>query len=132
MDEAPLSLRLRSSRPPYFSALPFVKSQVREMRVSGGTGGAGVVPIVSVFFGIVIRMYHLDHGPAHFHAEFRGQNAIFDLQGRLIDGDIRPGKVRRLVEIWARLHRFELEANWHRIRVGRSLERIEPLDRGDK
>jgi hypothetical protein len=27
------------------------------------------VPIISAFFGIVIRMYYKEHEPAHFHAE---------------------------------------------------------------
>jgi hypothetical protein len=27
------------------------------------------MPIISAFFGIVIRMYYKEHEPAHFHAE---------------------------------------------------------------
>jgi len=30
------------------------------------------VPVISVFFGIVIRMFYREHGIAHFHAELRG------------------------------------------------------------
>ena len=33
------------------------------------------MPVISVFFGIVIRMYYEDHDPAHFHAEYEGQRA---------------------------------------------------------
>lgn len=29
----------------------------------------GSVPVISVFFGIVIRMFYREHGVAHFHAE---------------------------------------------------------------
>jgi len=31
------------------------------------------VPIISTFFGIVIRMVYKDHEPAYFHAEHQGQ-----------------------------------------------------------
>jgi uncharacterized protein DUF4160 len=31
------------------------------------------MPIISAFFGIVIRMYYKEHEPAHFHAEHAGQ-----------------------------------------------------------
>jgi hypothetical protein len=31
------------------------------------------VPIISVFFGIVVRMFYKEHEPAHFHAEYQGQ-----------------------------------------------------------
>ena len=33
------------------------------------------MPIISAFFGIVIRMYYRDHEPPHFHAEHAGQQA---------------------------------------------------------
>jgi hypothetical protein len=33
------------------------------------------LPVISTFFGIVIRMYYQEHEPPHFHAEFHGQNA---------------------------------------------------------
>ena len=29
------------------------------------------MPVISVFFGIVIRMFYREHGVAHFHAERR-------------------------------------------------------------
>jgi uncharacterized protein DUF4160 len=35
------------------------------------------VPVISIFFGIVIRMFYREHGVAHFHAEYQGQQATF-------------------------------------------------------
>jgi len=29
------------------------------------------VPVVSVFFGIVIRMFYREHGVAHFHGDYQ-------------------------------------------------------------
>lgn len=38
------------------------------------------MPTISVFFGIVIRMYFDDHNPPHLHAEHQGEKAVFDLE----------------------------------------------------
>ncbi len=42
------------------------------------------MPIISMFFGIVIRMFYNEHEPAHFHAEYQGQRGKFDLDGEII------------------------------------------------
>jgi hypothetical protein len=31
------------------------------------------MPIISTFFGIVIRMFYKEHEPPHFHAEHQGR-----------------------------------------------------------
>jgi Domain of unknown function (DUF4160) len=38
-----------------------------------------IMPIISTFFGIIIRMYFGDHNPPHFHVEFQGEKATFTL-----------------------------------------------------
>jgi hypothetical protein len=38
------------------------------------------MPVISVFFGIAIRMYYEDHDPPHIHAEYQGQRAKFDFE----------------------------------------------------
>ena len=55
------------------------------------------MPIISVFFGIVIRMFYREHEPAHFHAEHQGQQGKFDLDGKMIAGNIQSKTARRLV-----------------------------------
>lgn len=85
------------------------------------------MPIITAFFGIVIRMFYKEHEPAHFHAEHAGQQAKFDFSGTLIAGDIRSRKARERIRDWAQLHRTELEANWEKMKAGRPLESIEPL-----
>jgi hypothetical protein len=86
------------------------------------------VPVISVFFGIVIRMFHREHGVAHFHAEYQGQQATFTFDGNILSGSIRSRTAVRLIEEWATLHRSELEANWNRVKAREALEKIEPLD----
>ena len=85
------------------------------------------MPIISVFFGIVVRMFYKEHEPAHFHAEYQGQQGKFNLDGERIVGSVRSKTARRLIREWALLHRPELEAKWKRMKRGRPLERVEPL-----
>ncbi|WP_410493894.1 DUF4160 domain-containing protein [Endozoicomonas sp. 8E] len=35
-----------------------------------------VMPVISSFFGIYIRMYHDDHPPPHIHAEYQGHESL--------------------------------------------------------
>ena len=86
------------------------------------------MPIISTFFGIVIRMYYREHEPAHFHAEYQGLQGKFSFEGKLLVGNIRSRTARRLVRQWALAHRAELEANWKSTMTGHPLERIEPLE----
>jgi hypothetical protein len=86
------------------------------------------VPIISTFFGIVIRMFYREHEPAHFHAEHRGQQATFDLDGELLAGEIRSKTALRLIREWTAIHRSQIGANWARMKAGEPLERIEPLE----
>jgi hypothetical protein len=84
------------------------------------------MPIVSAFFGIVIRMFYRDH----FHAEHARQQAKFDFGGELVAGEIRSGNARVRIREWAQQHHAELETNWANMKTGRPLESIEPLREG--
>jgi hypothetical protein len=86
------------------------------------------VPVVSVFFGIVIRMFYREHGVAHFHAEYQGQQATFTLEGEILAGTLSSRTARRLIKEWAVAYRGELQANWDRLQEGEALERIAPLE----
>jgi hypothetical protein len=86
------------------------------------------VPIISTFFGIIVRMFFDDHEPAHFHAEYQGQTATFDFSGRLLVGNIRSATARRLVREWARAHQGELEENWKRAKKLQPLNQVAPLE----
>ena len=70
------------------------------------------MPTISVFYGIVIQMFHRDHGPPHVHAKYQG----YEAQVRISDGDIHrgflPATARRLVKRWVLRYKAELEQNW--------------------
>jgi len=85
------------------------------------------MPIISAFFGIVIRMYYKEHEPAHFHADHAGQQAKFDFGGEVIAGAIASRSALRRIRAWAELHRAELDSNWAKMKAGQPLEAIAPL-----
>lgn len=85
------------------------------------------MPVISMFFGIAIRMFYNDHEPIHFHAEYQGQRGKFDLSGKMIVGDIQSRTALRLIKDWAKLHEFEIRRNWQRMKAGKPFEVIEPL-----
>ena len=58
------------------------------------------MPIISIFFGIVIRMYHGDHPPPHFHAAYQGFEAFVGIaDGEILHGSL-PRKAARIVKQW--------------------------------
>ena len=86
------------------------------------------MPVIAIFFGIVIRMYYKEHEPRHFHAEYQAQHGKFDFDGRMIVGNIRSKNALRLIEEWAQLNRTALDANWANITAGKPLDRIPLLE----
>lgn len=85
-----------------------------------------VVPAISMFFGIIIYMYAGDHVPPHFHARYREFEAVFDLNGGMIKGNL-PIKQQRIVSVWAQIHSEELLANWTILQNKEQPFRIDPL-----
>jgi hypothetical protein len=86
------------------------------------------VPSISVFFGIIIRMFYNDHEPPHFHAEHQGLQAKFDFNGEMLVGAIDSRTALRLIREWATLHRGELEENWRLAKIRQALRQIAPLE----
>jgi len=41
------------------------------------------MPYVSMFFGIIIQMFHNEHNPPHFYAEYQGQRGMFSFDGEI-------------------------------------------------
>ena len=89
-----------------------------------------VIPEISRFYGIVIRMYceptNRHHLP-HFHAYYQGEAAVFTIQPvALLEGGF-PIRQRRLVEAWAEIHQLELQDDWEILQHGGKPASIEPL-----
>ena len=88
------------------------------------------MPTISMFYGIVIRMYFFDdkqHHIAHIHADYAGQKAVFNIaDGTVLAGALPSGKAR-LVQAWIEIHRDELLANWNLAVNVEEIFRVEPL-----
>lgn len=84
------------------------------------------MPTVSMFYGILIRMYYDDHNPPHFHAFYNQYEATFTFDGKLLNGKF-PKKELKLVVAWCIIHRKELEANWLLSKNCEQLFDIRPL-----
>jgi Domain of unknown function (DUF4160) len=89
------------------------------------------MPIISLFFGIVIRMYHADHPPPHFHASYQGFEAFVAIEtGEVLQGSL-PRTAARMVRQWALDHHAELMANWDRGEALLPMEMIPGADLDD-
>lgn len=86
------------------------------------------MPCISQFFGIVIYMYYNNHAPPHFHAEYGGNEALYEIQTLRIYAGRLPRRAHNLVIEWADLPRKELLTDWERARQSEPLVNIEPLD----
>lgn len=73
-------------------------------------------------------MFHNEHNPPHFHAEYQGQRGLFDFDGEIIKGNFKSKTAQQLIKKWALLHKTELELNWTKAVQGKQIDRIKPLD----
>ncbi len=72
------------------------------------------MPVLSRFYGIIIRMYfqQAEHNPPHIHALYGEDMAAVDIQtGDVLEGYLPP-KALAMVREWAAIHRNELLHMW--------------------
>lgn len=87
------------------------------------------MPTISQFYGIIISMFFNDneqHHLPHIHVQYAENNATYDLEGKLLVGNI-PNKQKKLVEAWIEIHKDELYKLWNLIQDGKETFKIEPL-----
>ncbi|MBR3762683.1 MAG: DUF4160 domain-containing protein [Lachnospiraceae bacterium] len=85
------------------------------------------MPTISMFLGIIIRMYNTgEHNPPHFHAQYQNYNAVFNMEGELLEGEM-PKRQTKFIAAWAELHKDELFANWELAMNEQALYKIAPL-----
>ena len=85
------------------------------------------MPTVSIFYGIIIRMFFDEHAPPHFHAEYGEYKATVDIRELEIRTGSLPRRAQELVLDWAELHQSELLADWDLCRQHRQPDPIAPL-----
>ena len=85
------------------------------------------MPELSRFFGIVVYMYHREHVPAHFHAEYAEFEITIDIETGAVTGRF-PRRALNLVMEWYSLHKDQLAADWALAQAKLPLKAIEPLE----
>ena len=88
------------------------------------------MPIISAYYGVVIRMYFKDteqHHTPHFHAKYGDHKAVFDLDGNILAGKF-PHKQTKYVVAWADIHRDELSALWDIMQTDEDYFKIKGLE----
>ncbi len=87
------------------------------------------MPILSMFYGIIIRMYYADnkqHHVPHILAEYGNEKAEFSIDdGKLLAGKFPTNKTK-LVQAWVEIRREELNANWKLAVNGEEVFRLIP------
>ena len=84
------------------------------------------MPVLSRFYGIVIRMYfqQSEHNPPHIHAIYGENVAAIDFQEKkIIEGEL-PKKALELVMEWITIHEKELKEIWDT----QDFKNIKPLE----
>jgi hypothetical protein len=88
------------------------------------------MPVISMFFGIIVLMYFLDnrrHKQPHIHVKYQDDEAVLSIpDGDFLEGQIPPAKMR-LVLAWIEIHKDELMADWHLAASGQQPFKIDPL-----
>ena len=70
------------------------------------------MPVITRFYGILIKMYFKEHGIPHFHAIYGEYNGVFDIKTlELMEGDL-PRRALRIVKDWATQYQSELLSMW--------------------
>jgi hypothetical protein len=89
------------------------------------------MPTISMFYGILIRMFFKDiekHHSPHIHADFQGQVAVYSIpDGELLTGSL-PLNKHKLVVAWIEIHHEDLVANWELAVNGKKPFPIKGLD----
>ena len=73
------------------------------------------MPVISMFYGIVVMMFFLDnrkHKAPHIHVKYQDQEAVISIpDGMLIEGELKANKLK-LVQAWVEIHQEDLMADW--------------------
>jgi hypothetical protein len=88
------------------------------------------MPVISMFYGLIISMYYLDtkqHHLPHIHVKYGESEAVYSIpNGDFLEGSL-PTNKEKLIKAWIEIHQEELMVNWQLAITGNTIFRIEPL-----
>lgn len=72
------------------------------------------MPVLSRFYGIVIRMYYVqsEHNPPHIHALYGDDMAAISIQTKEVMDGYLPPKALSMVQEWITIHQNDLLHIW--------------------
>ena len=88
------------------------------------------MPIISQFYGIIIRMYFNDtekHYLEHIHVQYNEYDAVYSIKETTILEGKLPLKQHKLVVAWMEIHKDELIALWNISQNDGEIFKIDPL-----
>ena len=85
------------------------------------------MPEISRFYGVVIRIFHNEHPPPHFHAEYADSLASISIETLDVLVGSLPRRALVLVLDWAALHQQELREDWELCLRKEQPKKIQPL-----
>lgn len=85
------------------------------------------MPTISMFYGILIKMYWDDHAPPHFHVEYGEYRAQYLIEPLHLAKGSLPRRADALVLEWATMHRIELMEDWQLCESKQHPKKILPL-----
>lgn len=85
------------------------------------------MPVISKFYGIVIRMFCARHLDPRFHAIYGDTELVVRIWPLAVVAGDAPSRVRDLVLEWATQHQQELLSSWNHLRFGQPALPIAPL-----
>ncbi|MCL2028395.1 MAG: DUF4160 domain-containing protein [Bacteroidales bacterium] len=86
------------------------------------------MPTISMFYGLIIRMYYApkEHNPPHVHVYYQNQTAVVNFEGEVTEGTLSARHLK-LVQAWIEIHKDELQANWNLCQNGEKPFKVESL-----
>lgn len=88
------------------------------------------MPVISMFYGIIIRMFFKDnkeHKTPHIHIEYGELAAVVSIPDcKKLAGEFPKDKMR-LVKAWVEIHKDELMADWKLAVAGEQVFKIDAL-----
>ena len=88
------------------------------------------MPIVSQFYGIIVRIYFKDsekHYLEHIHVQYNEHDAVYSIKEcALLEGELPP-KQHKLLVAWMEIHKEELIALWNVAQNDGEIFKIDPL-----
>jgi hypothetical protein len=86
------------------------------------------MPVISVFLGIVIRIFQGDHNPPHIHVQYGDFRAILEIKsGKVLAGKLPP-RVRKIMLEWLKIRRAEILKSWKDAKEFKIPRKVKPLE----